>query len=452
MVPTAHQARTSLAIATAGAAVVAALVLVPDRLQCPADGELAGETSPYITARLASKQILVNAGSQDIAVMIQMPGNGEAARPPLSLAVVIDRSGSMNGAPLRNAERAAAELVDQLRPEDAFTIVTYSSGDETVFPMARASTANKAAAKAAIEHIIDDGGTCISCGITRGAAELASSPIRGGLRRMVLISDGQANEGLWDRDELAQLASDTAARGVSISSVGVGLDFDELTMIRLAEVGHGNYYFVEDTANLGAMFAKEMGGLADTVATDVKLVVTEARGTHIDGAYGYPITMPNFSPGAVVIPVADLRFGESRKIILHATLAAGSVGTLAVGRFELSWRSPTAGTAERASTTLATRVTTDTRAVTASVDRAALGAIEEARTARALEDATITYEKQGSEAAQRQLQRHVDELRANGTLTPRIERAANQALDSFGSEPAEKAKKVTRTGAYDLVR
>ena len=447
MVPTAHQARTSFAIATAGAAVLAAVLLVPGQPQCPV-GE-SGETSPYITARLASTQILVDDSSQDIAVMIQMPGNGEAARPPLSLAVVIDRSGSMNGLPLLNAERAAAELVDQLRPEDAFTIVTYSSGDETVVPMARATAANKAAAKAAIQHIIDDGGTCISCGITRGAAELASSPIRGGLRRMVLISDGQANEGVWDRDELAQLASDTAARGVSISSVGVGLDFDELTMIRLAEVGHGNYYFVEDTANLGAMFAKEMGGLADTVATDVVLAVTPAPGTQIDSAYGYPI---RHDRGVVAIPVADLRFGESRKIILHGTVAAGSLGNVAVGRFELLWRSPTTGTAERASTTLATRITDDPRAASASVDRAALGAIEEARSARVLEDATITYEKHGSEAAQRQLRRHVDELRSNGTLTPKIERAANQALESFDSAPAEKAKKVTRTGAYDLVR
>src|SRR5436190_1899176 len=81
-----------------------------------------------------------------------------------------------------------------------------------------------------------DGGTFISCGIDRGHTELRDSPIAGGLRRMVLNSDGQANEGVWDRDELAQLASDTAARGVSISSVGVGLDFDEVTMIRLAEV------------------------------------------------------------------------------------------------------------------------------------------------------------------------------------------------------------------------
>ena len=87
-----------------------------------------------------------------------------------------------------------------------------------------------------------------------------------GIRRIVLISDGQANHGLYDRDELAQLAGETAARGVSISTVGVGLDFDEQTMLRLAEVGRGNYYFVEDTGALAAMFDRELSGLAETVA------------------------------------------------------------------------------------------------------------------------------------------------------------------------------------------
>ena len=174
-----------------------------------------------------------------------------------------------------------------------------------------------------------------------------------------------------------------------------------------------------------------------------------APGTEIESAYGYPI---HFDRGAAIIPVADMRFGESRKIILHATVAANATGNRAVGRFMLTWRLPVGGNQETATTTLATRVSSDAAAVTASIDRTALGAIEEARSARVLEDATITYEKQGSDAAQKQLRRHVDELRANGTLTPKIERAANQALDSFGSESADKAKKVTRTGAYDLVR
>src|SRR5690606_24631976 len=128
---------------------------------------------------------------------------------------------------------------------------------------------HKASAREAIDRIWDDGNTCISCGIERAAGELAGSPVHEGLRRIVLISDGQANAGLWDRNDLVGLATETAARGISISAVGVGLDFDEVTMTRLADVGHGHYYFVEDAARLGQMFERELGGLAETVAADV---------------------------------------------------------------------------------------------------------------------------------------------------------------------------------------
>jgi Ca-activated chloride channel family protein len=99
-----------------------------------------------------------------------------------------------------------------------------------------------------------------------------------GLRRILLISDGQANEGVSDRDELAQLATGTATRAIPISMVDVGLDVDEATMRRLAEVGRGNYYFVEDTVALSAMFMRELAGLGHIVASAVELVVTRRPG------------------------------------------------------------------------------------------------------------------------------------------------------------------------------
>ncbi|MEO8553837.1 MAG: VWA domain-containing protein, partial [Kofleriaceae bacterium] len=267
MVAIAARARTVFAIAAAGAALTAGLLLQQRGPACP----LPSETSDILRARLTSTQVLV--GDQDIAVTIQMPSVDEMIRPPLSLVVVLDRSGSMHGEPLANAKRAATALIDKLAPNDAFALVTYSDTDQLVLPMDRADLHHKTDAREAIDQIFDDGGTCTSCGIVRGAAEMARTPLTGGVQRMVLISDGQANEGVWDRDELVELAQTTAAHGVSISTVGVGLDFDEQTMIRLGEVGRGHYYFVEDTANLDQMFASEMATLGATIATDLHLVV-----------------------------------------------------------------------------------------------------------------------------------------------------------------------------------
>src|SRR5512144_1012814 len=122
MVVSASQVRTSLAITAAGATVVAALLLSPrpgPTLCTPPP------TSDILTARLVSTEIV--GSDQDIAVTITMPGGHMQARPPLSLAIVIDRSGSMEGEPLANAKAAAANLVAQLDERDAFSIVTYSS-------------------------------------------------------------------------------------------------------------------------------------------------------------------------------------------------------------------------------------------------------------------------------------------------------------------------------------
>jgi Ca-activated chloride channel family protein len=450
MVAIASRARTVVAIAAAGSAIVAGLFLKQRTQSC----SLPNETSDILTAQLTSQKVI--AGDQDIAVTIRMPKAAELQRPPLSLVVVLDRSGSMHGEPLENAKRAATALVDRLSTNDAFALVTFSDSDQLILQMDRATAAHKREAADAIDKIYDDGGTCTSCGINRGAAELERSPIQGGVRRMVLISDGQANEGVWDRDELVGLAQATAAHGVSITTVGVGLDFDEQTMIRLGEVGRGNYYFVQDTANLGAMFTSELSDLGATVATDVHLVI-EPHAAEVVWAYGYPMARAgtknrgpaDTSGNELVIPIADLRAGEMRKVVLHGRVAGPDVA-----RFSLTWRDPIDRSLYSTATSLTTLLTRDPAVVAATRIMDATVAVEEARTARVLEDATMTYERYGAEPAKRLIERQLSGLRVNlpSAKLERIERAANAAVESFDAQPAEQATKATRTGAYLLER
>ncbi len=458
MVVSAHHVRTSLAFVAVAGSLAAALLVhargaepLPLTPQAPiADS---ADDGMQLWARMTSQKLYVGAHEQNMAIMVTAPGGHAATRPPLSLAIVIDRSGSMHGAPMDNAKAAAIRVIDQLDAEDAFTVVTFSSGVETVMPMTRATVDQKGAAMAQIGRIYDDGGTCISCGIDRGVSELGRTPIQGGLRRMVLMSDGQANDGIYDRGELAQLAARTAAKGVSLSTVGVGLDFDEITMTNLAANGHGNYYFVEDTANLSTMFAKELGGLADTVASDARLVLTAGPGVQIVEAYGYPIVTRG---GETIIPIADLRAGETRKVVVRLMVGAPT-GALDVAQVHLAWRRVADGSLRNATTTATAEVVTDQAQVAASVDRAAVRAAEQAQTAHALEQATQAYEKDGYDAAQRVMQQRADRMRANAAAIGDdkwIEETTadgNVMIRSFAVEPA-KAKKVMRTKAYDLAR
>jgi Ca-activated chloride channel family protein len=451
--PTAHRVRTSLVLAASAATVIAAVWMParggPSVVAASSDAD----DGMQLTARLTTSNILTGPHEQYLAVTITAPQGAAHTRPPITLAVVIDRSGSMSGEPIQNAKAAAARLIGQLDPTDAFTVITYSSADQVVMPMARATDANKQRARDAIARISDDGATCISCGLTRGAGELARSPIDGGLRRIVLISDGQANAGVYDRGELIDLAAHTAVMGDSITALGVGLDFDEQTMMKIAEVGRGNYYFVEDTANLMSIFERELGGLTETVASNVRLVLSDGPGVRIEEALGYPMVR---SGSSVVIPIADLRAGESRKVVFRVTVAARTTGSFVISQVHLGWRRVTDGLQRGARAVAQVEVVDDERAVASSVDVPATQGVEEALSAKALQDATTVYETQGADAANAVLQQRVQAVRANAYAKPetveRIDRAAGEAMNSFKTSAPAKAKKVSGKAAFELAR
>lgn len=378
------------------------------------------------------------------------------ARPRLSLAIVVDSSGSMSGAPIENARAAALAMIRQLDGGDAFSVVSYASRARTVLAMQRATEANKQAARAAIASIDAVGGTCISCGLEAGAAEVGRAPIAGELRRILLISDGQANAGVYDRDELVGLAARIADRGVSISTGGVGLDFDETTMRRLAEVGGGNYYFVADTVALSAAFHRELATTSETVASDVALRVTARPGVRIEDAYGYPLT--RLDAATAVVPVANLRAGEVRKIVLRIRVAPDptQAGELALADLRIDWRGVGTGAPGTAHAVASVDVVDDPAAVAASVDPAAMRAIEQALSARALEDAAAAFDRGGLSAAQQVLDQRSQALRANAayigpSAVEALEKVRARALDGFAHTPAA-AKKEASVTAHELAR
>ncbi len=449
----AARARTSLAIAGAAGTVIAALLLHPQARPLALDSDQFGDDGMRVEAKLPTGRILAGAMEHDLAVTISAPQRDLGPRAPLSLVVVIDRSGSMAGEPLADAKRAAGKLVTSLDAGDAFAIVTYSSSDETVQAMTRATPDAKRRALAAIELIVDEGGTCISCGIQRGTRELSASPVANGLRRMVLISDGQANEGIYDRGELAELAAATAQTGTSISSVGVGLDFDEVTMVKLANVGRGNYYFVEDTTGLDSMFARELGGLAETIGVNAKLVLTDNADARILEAYGYPMERAG---DHAIIPIADLRAGESRKVVLRVRVSPKQTGPLSLAKVELGWQRPGDGAIRHAGVTAIADVVDDASQIADSVDPGTVQAVESARSAAALEEANGVYDSHGADAA-----RQVLELRnaaigsskyLDAATAARLRRTNDEALETLRTGPAAKAKKVNAVHAYELAR
>lgn len=195
-----------------------------------------------------------------------------ANRPPLNLAIVLDRSGSMNGNKIEMAKRAAARAFESLRPEDRVSIISYSSSAATLLPLTPVHQVRNPSYY--INRIHANGGTAIYAGVNLAAAELR--PMLGdsqGMNRILLLSDGLANEGPSSVRDFQLLGQSLSREGITVSTIGLGLDYNEDLMAGLSAAGQGNIYFVETANDLPRIFDTELGDAASLVARDAVIEI-----------------------------------------------------------------------------------------------------------------------------------------------------------------------------------
>lgn len=189
-------------------------------------------------------------------------------RPPVNIALVIDRSGSMSGDKIVKAREAALEAVRRLGPDDIVALVVYDSSAQTLVPAQRVGNGRRL--EQAICGIEVGGNTALYGGVTRGAAEVRRHmEDRRFVNRVILLSDGLANVGPSSPEELGRLGASLVKEGISVTTIGLGLGFNEDLMTRLAQRSDGNTYFVEDSRDLPRIFSAELGDVLNVVARKV---------------------------------------------------------------------------------------------------------------------------------------------------------------------------------------
>jgi Ca-activated chloride channel family protein len=194
------------------------------------------------------------------------------ARPPVNLALVIDRSSSMQGDRIAQAREAALELVRRLGPDDIVSLVAYDSEVEVLVPAQRVGRAR--GLEAAILGLTPRGMTALYGGVARGAEEVRRHIEEPGyVHRVILLSDGQANVGPRSPEELGRLGAALMKEGVAVTTIGLGLGYNEDLMTRLAQRSDGNTYFVEHSADLPRIFATELGDVLNVVARRVVIEI-----------------------------------------------------------------------------------------------------------------------------------------------------------------------------------
>ena len=232
------------------------------------------------------------------------------ARVPLNLALVIDTSGSMGDEnKLNYVKQAAIAMLNRLRPEDRLAIVTYNNKAKVILPSSPVRMERET--QSLIESLRADGGTNLGAGLIEGYRQLHEFAGAKTINRLLLLSDGKANVGMTSSTELSRLVLDQADAGISLSSFGVGLDFNEDLMAALSESGRGMYYFIDHPQSMRTILAKEFKSVEQLVAADIKITVNLSADFVIDQVFAN-----NFEKNGNTISVrfGDLAAGELRRL------------------------------------------------------------------------------------------------------------------------------------------
>ncbi|MGE8505406.1 MAG: vWA domain-containing protein [Pseudomonas sp.] len=191
--------------------------------------------------------------------------------PPANLVFLVDVSGSMHrreGLPM--VQGTLKLLVDQLRPQDRVSLVTYAGDSQVLLDSAPGS--DKAKIRAAIDQLTAGGSTAGESGIQLAYQQASKHLIDGGINRILLATDGDFNVGISDFDSLKQLAADKRKSGVSLTTLGFGVDnYNERLMEQLADAGNGNYAYIDNLREARKVLVDQLGSTLATVASDVKL-------------------------------------------------------------------------------------------------------------------------------------------------------------------------------------
>jgi Ca-activated chloride channel family protein len=323
-----------------------------------------------LRARLVQDKVLRGmAGSVTLA--LTLTAADDRLLPPqrgVDLVVVLDRSGSMAGAKIDAAREAVVRLLAALTPADRLALLTYSNGvagDPALRPV---TEDNRHSLAESVARIAAGGGTNLGQGLQAGIDVLRAAPADGNLRRIIVISDGLANQGITDSARLAQMAASAVSQEFVLSTVGVGNDFNEDLLSRLADHGTGNYYYLESPAAFAAVFEEEYLQARAVAVDELTVRLPLPAGVTLTDAGGYPFRI---AQGQAEFHPGSLRAGQTRTVYLTLQVPTTAAGSIRLEGLQADFRHGSQSLTARLPQALAIACVDDAAAVAASLDKGA---------------------------------------------------------------------------------
>jgi Ca-activated chloride channel family protein len=266
-------------------------------------------------------------------------GDANCERAPLLLALVLDRSGSMAGEKLSMAKRAALAVLDKLDERDRVALVVFDDHIDVLQPAALATDVVKAHARAELARIESRGSTALHEGWLTGCnaivEELARDG-RNGVARCFLLTDGLANVGISDPEQIARQAGDIRLRtGIGTSTFGVGADYNEALLGPMAEAGGGEFYHLRNAHETTGTFIGELGEMLGVAAGNARLEIEAQADVRVEALSAYRM-LPADGTRRVLL-IGDLLAGDERHIVVRCTLPGSGNEAACPVRARLVW-------------------------------------------------------------------------------------------------------------------
>ena len=271
----------------------------------------------------ATTALLDAGGHNELGLRVRIVGKAlpDAQRPPLNLGLVLDTSGSMEGDAIVALRDSARGLVGQLRDGDRISIVAFHSRADVLVQNSVVSAKTRPQLAAAIDGIKARGTTDLASGLAAGLSQVMQSPLPAGINRIVLFSDGVPNNAV-------QLPATIAAihrSGISVTSLGLGIDYDTKLMTQIARDTGGAFHYIEKPEEVASVFDDELTKMTTVVGRNLQLVIEPGPNVTIQ-------TLPGFTPGAdgkLYAVVGDLAAGEVRDLMFPLAVTTRGAGATA---------------------------------------------------------------------------------------------------------------------------
>jgi Ca-activated chloride channel family protein len=269
----------------------------------------------------------------------------DTPRPPLDVAFIVDRSGSMTGLPLQLAKEGVLTALDQLTDQDGFSVVAYDDIPLTISRPAHATGKQRTMLAMTLAGLEPGGSTNLFGGWELGCQHLMHPEFRmnGRVRRAILLTDGLANVGLTDSARIAQEVSTRRAMGISTSTLGLGTGIDEAKLSAMAEAGGGNFAWVEHARDLPGFFARELNEAISTVASGAAVMLTLPKG--VRGRLLNPFPGERIGK-RITVALGELPAGITINLVFSITTRATDEGIFPPLELAATWQEVDAPAAE----------------------------------------------------------------------------------------------------------